>query len=340
MIAKEVRVLILPGPTTGHDTALAGEPPNVASRQGDQPESWTERKHAMNRRSASRRPALTALPNVVLLLVGLTPIVGNRVEAREFGDRVACVWKTEEFVLTNRSWLGNPFDLVATVTFTHAKEVRRTEMFYVGSDTWRFRFTGTRTGGWRFSTSSRDADLDGHTGSITVRPRANYDIQGFLTHVGNKYAVMDEDIDDLEGYVYQVFMDQQDYEQQYKHPSRILGTAGRAIGVDRVVGAGVFRGEQERETIAGHRVEELPGFPVRLERLTVRIRTIERRGHKLLHHDDIVVPYEAGEGLVIALFEVPEELDVEGCPARDRRTAGIQGRVVLQNSGHGAPRAA
>ena len=138
------------------------------------------------------------------------------------------MWEYEEYSLTNTTWSGNPFDLVATATFTHPKETRTTEMFYIGSDTWKFRFTGTRAGNWSISTSSGDSDLDGYTGSVTVSPRANSDMKGFLTHVGNKYAIMVEDVDHLEGYVYQVFMNQQDYEQQHEHSSRILGHPKRS----------------------------------------------------------------------------------------------------------------
>ena len=101
-------------------------------------------------------------------------------------------------------------------------------MFYVGNNQWKFRFTGTRTGTWDFSTSSQAPELDGHTGSLSVGPRANSNLKGFLTHVGNKYAIMESDIDHLSGYVYQVFMNQQDYEQQYKHTSRLLGHPSRA----------------------------------------------------------------------------------------------------------------
>ncbi len=186
----------------------------------------------MNRQSPRQRAVFAVLVIYCFVLVTLAPIIGAQAKARDFGNRIACVWKTQDFALTNSTWSGNPFDLVATVTFTHAKEVRTTEMFYAGSDTWEFRFTGTRTGVWRFSTSSSDADLDGHLGSITVSPRANADTKGFLTHQGNKYAVMEQDIDHLQGYVYQVFMNQQDYEQQYNHSSRILGNAARANLVD------------------------------------------------------------------------------------------------------------
>ena len=161
---------------------------------------------------------------VFALVAGL---FGNKVLAKDLGNHSAHMWKCVEFTFTNPTWSGNPFDLVATVTFTHAREVRTTEMFYAGYDTWKFRFTGTRTGVWEVSTFCSDADLNGHTGSVSVTHRADSSIKGFLTHVGNKYAIMEEDIDHLEGYIYQVFMNQQDYEQQHKHFSRILGHPSR-----------------------------------------------------------------------------------------------------------------
>ena len=148
----------------------------------------------------------------------------------DLDTREAVVWRCEEWTLENASWSGNPFDVIAEVIFVHSRtnEQHATQMFYAGGNQWRFRFTGTRTGEWGFHTSSNDSDLDGYTGSLTVSPRANSDMKGFLTHVGNKYAIMDEDIDHMEGYVYQVFMNQQDYEQQHEHASRILGHPNRA----------------------------------------------------------------------------------------------------------------
>jgi hypothetical protein len=163
-----------------------------------------------------------------LVLMTATAMFGKGAGADDLGNRKAHMWECEEYSLLNTTWSGNPFDLVATATFKHAGEKRVTEMFYNGGDTWKFRFTGTRAGVWKLSTSSSDADLDGHKGSITVTPRANSGMKGFLTHVGNKYAIMAEDIDHLEGYVYQVFMNQQDYEQQHKHFSRILGHRRRS----------------------------------------------------------------------------------------------------------------
>ncbi|MHC4745102.1 MAG: DUF5060 domain-containing protein, partial [Planctomycetota bacterium] len=175
--------------------------------------------------------SLVRLASCLVLTLVLAVLVG-KAWAREFGLRKARMWECEEFTLTNLTWSGNPFDLVAKVTFAHAEEKRTTEMFYAGSDKWKFRFTGTRAGQWRFSTSSEDADLDGHTGIISVGSRRRAEIKGFLTGVGNKYAIMVDDIDDLEGYVYQVFMNQQGYEQQYEHSSRILGHPGRVGLVD------------------------------------------------------------------------------------------------------------
>ncbi len=186
----------------------------------------------MNRTPLRQHTALNArLAPCLILLIG-TAMFGDRAGASDLGNRSARMWETEEYSLTNRTWSGNPFDLVATVTFTHAKEVRTTEMFYAGGDTWKFRFAGTRTGAWTFLTSSTAADLDGHTGFLTVGPRANPDTKGFLTHVGNKYAIMEDDTEHLAGYVYQVFMNQQDYEQQHEHSSRILGHPSRANLID------------------------------------------------------------------------------------------------------------
>ncbi len=178
--------------------------------------------------SLCQHTVLTVRLAFYLVLMAAAAISCYRAGADDLGNHRARMWEAVEYGLPNTTWSANPFDLVASVTFTHPKESRTTEMFYAGNDTWKFRFTGTRAGVWNFLTSSGDADLDGHTGAVTVGPRANTDMKGFLTHVGNKYAIMEEDIDHVEGYVYQVFMNQQDYEQQHEHSSRILGHPGRA----------------------------------------------------------------------------------------------------------------
>ena len=119
----------------------------------------------------------------------------------EFGESTATMWSpTLEWTLKNPSHEGNPFDLVAKVTFTHAsgKETRVTEMFYAGDDAWKFRFTGTRKGTWTFVTqadgkdgTTKDPDLHGRKGTITVRPNPDANATGFLIAVGNKFATHD-----------------------------------------------------------------------------------------------------------------------------------------------------
>ena len=94
-----------------------------------------------------------------------------------------------EWSLTNTSHSGNPYDLEATASFQHPDgETRRTEMFYAGNDTWKFRFTGTRTGAWIVTASSEDPELNGHSGNVTIRANPDPRAHGFLTHAGNKWA--------------------------------------------------------------------------------------------------------------------------------------------------------
>lgn len=93
-----------------------------------------------------------------------------------------------EWRLSNSTYEGNPFDLVATATFVHrdSGETRTTGMFYDGGDSWRFRFTGTRPGEWTFTTQSPDPDLHSHTGTVEIRP--NPGAIGFVTNYGNKWG--------------------------------------------------------------------------------------------------------------------------------------------------------
>ena len=73
----------------------------------------------------------------------------------------AKLWVPVDWTFQNPSHSGNPFDLVATATFTHAPTGRkiRTELFYDGGDAWKLRFTGTQAGSWSFVTESSDPEL-------------------------------------------------------------------------------------------------------------------------------------------------------------------------------------
>ena len=83
-------------------------------------------------------------------------------KSRDLGDRMAVMWDPVEWSIEGRAYSGNPFDVPASVTFTHAGpgQERSTGMFYDGDNTWRFRFTGTRAGRWTFRTSSGMDELN------------------------------------------------------------------------------------------------------------------------------------------------------------------------------------
>ena len=151
--------------------------------------------------------------HLVALIVLLVSTMGIAMgaSADDLGRREATMWAPYvEWTLENPSYNGNPFDVVATVTFVHPDSgaAHSTEMFYAGDNEWRFRFTGTRLGTWMFATSSADPELDGHQGAVTVRANPNKDIRGFLTHVRNTFAIQTTDADDLRGYLFYVYMNQ------------------------------------------------------------------------------------------------------------------------------------
>lgn len=93
-----------------------------------------------------------------------------------------------EWAIQNPTHSGNPYDLIATVTFTHTDsgETRVTEMFYDGGGTWKFRFTATKSGVWDFTSHSSDSDLNNISGTVTIT--ANTGEPGFVTNFGNKWV--------------------------------------------------------------------------------------------------------------------------------------------------------
>ncbi|UCG47829.1 MAG: DUF5060 domain-containing protein [Phycisphaerales bacterium] len=165
----------------------------------------------------------------VAALIAVVPIQRSTCAA-DLGDKSCKVWEVLEWEIENSDCpVSNPYDLVAKVVFTHeGGRTRQIEMFYAGKDTWKFRFCGSRLGKWSFRTvcdgsagTHNDSSLHNHIGRITVSEQTNQAIKGFLSHKGNKFAIMDRDETDLKPYVYQVYMNQQDFEQQYNHSSRI-----------------------------------------------------------------------------------------------------------------------
>lgn len=132
---------------------------------------------------------------VSLLLAGCSResgMVGPRDEGEEFDfdKRGTQWWPYLEWSVRNPSYRGNPFDLEASVTFIHeaSGERRTTGMFYSGDETWKFRFAGTRTGTWTFTTSSADSQLNDRSGTVEIVPHPDPTARGFLTTRGNKFA--------------------------------------------------------------------------------------------------------------------------------------------------------
>jgi hypothetical protein len=100
----------------------------------------------------------------------------------------AKLWEPVEWKFQNPSCNGNPFDLIAKASFTHADTGRkiRTELFCESQSVWKLRFTGTHTGQWRFTTESDDPDLNGLKGRVKVLP--NPGVPGFITNFGGKWG--------------------------------------------------------------------------------------------------------------------------------------------------------
>lgn len=141
-------------------------------------------------------------------------------------------WEYYEWETTDATWSGNAFDVVAEVTFTHTatSETRTTQMFYVGSNTWKWRFNGSRQGDWTYTTvangtngTTNDADLHGLTGSITVTSQPDANKEGFLVPDGNQYAIQTGD-DATRGYVFTVWVNLADYPDGIGNKSTNLTT--------------------------------------------------------------------------------------------------------------------
>ena len=128
-------------------------------------------------------------------------------------DKTGTLWSPYlEWSIENTSFSGNPFDLVASVTFSHqgSNASHTTEMFYDGNNTWKWRFSGTKTGTWNFSSSSDDPELDGLSGTVTINPNPDPDTYGFITEYQSdthtKWARFKGNNEDIEAFVPQFVM--------------------------------------------------------------------------------------------------------------------------------------
>jgi hypothetical protein len=169
------------------------------------------------------RRAMIVLPGLDLIVSwNNTRIEGREMENKALGllldaaeqkrpsrdaDNIT-MWECADWRSPVIEYVGNPFDVRATVTLRHSQSgtERKTQMYYAGQGRWEFRFPGTRAGYWTFRTTSDVPDLDGHSGGVEVHDRGDEVMKGFLTHVGNKYAIQVRDETDLHGYLFNVYM--------------------------------------------------------------------------------------------------------------------------------------
>jgi hypothetical protein len=129
--------------------------------------------------------------------------------AQSLPDRAGTQWAPYlEWSLNYPGYSGNPYDVVASATFKHAEsgDTHTTGMFYAGGTTWKFRFTGTRTGDWTFTTSSPVPDLDGKSGNVSIAPNSDSAILGFVTQDGNRWARQVDGASETKQFVPQLVM--------------------------------------------------------------------------------------------------------------------------------------
>nr|WP_286669000.1 T9SS type A sorting domain-containing protein [Fodinibius salicampi] len=116
-------------------------------------------------------------------------------------DSTPLYYPYAEWEVEHADYSGNPFDVIATVTFTHTSSGEEiiTEMFYDGDWDWetgtkgsvnifKFRFSGTKLGEWIFNTSSNESALNRLSGSIEVVEQSNAtQARGFINHQNAKW---------------------------------------------------------------------------------------------------------------------------------------------------------
>lgn len=155
---------------------------------------------------------------------------------RTFPTQSAVLWQPyQSWDLTLPDHAGNPFDVVATVSFSHEATgaLHRTEMFYLGDDRWSFRFTGTRTGAWRFVTESEHADLDGWRGQVWVDPNPAPAAAGFLAARGTRFVTPTDESGNVRARLYNVYLNAHSNDKEklsdYDTDPRALAVEAEAI---------------------------------------------------------------------------------------------------------------
>lgn len=148
--------------------------------------------------------ALTLVGAALLAIVAWAQTGGRRL-----APQTGVLWSPfQSWSLEMPGYGGQPFDVEATAVFQHVDgdALHVTPLFYAGDGRWSFRFTGTRTGRWTFATTSPHAALDGWHGEVWIEPNPDPDAHGFLTTVGQRFAVPVDEAGTLEARLFHVYI--------------------------------------------------------------------------------------------------------------------------------------
>jgi hypothetical protein len=124
------------------------------------------------------------------IVVSLVLLCGASAAEKFFDAKTGVQWSLFEWAIENPTCSGNPFDVRGEAVFAHLPTGRTitTRLFYDENDQWKFRFTGTEAGEWRFRTYSEDGDLDGWSGRVVVSKNSDPDARGFMKAINGKWG--------------------------------------------------------------------------------------------------------------------------------------------------------
>lgn len=128
------------------------------------------------RATVSNCGLIRSLLCLLALLIGHGQALATTLEHRPN----APLWQYQEWQLSAQNIAINPFDVEASVVFSHRDSATTlsTGMFYDGN--WRFRFTPTLAGDWDFVSHSNIPELDSLSGSLTAMVEPGTTARGWL----------------------------------------------------------------------------------------------------------------------------------------------------------------
>ncbi len=154
-----------------------------------------EKKTQMRHLNIVKKKAVQHSKAVLMVLMTLCFLwLGNGISLSSPAVVTKPLWQHAEWNYQGPT-VANPYDVIATATFTKGSATRTSYLYYAGLKggipTWRVRFTGIDKddiGMWSFTTNcASHASLHGHTGFFDIHAPAE-EAYGFQTSVGTKWA--------------------------------------------------------------------------------------------------------------------------------------------------------